>query len=57
MSGEICMLRILYDEIIEPIDPPGDPTLRWVLGIVAAGAAITAVVIVLLSKKKKKGGQ
>ncbi len=57
MRGEICMLRILYDEIIEPIDPPGDPTLWWVLGIVAAGAAITAVVIVLLSKKKKKGGQ
>ena len=49
-------MRILRDEIIEPIDPPTDPTLWLVLGIVAAVAAITAVVIVLLVKKKKKGG-
>lgn len=51
------MLRICFDEIIEPIDPPGDPTLWWILGIVAGVAAITAVVIVLLVKKKKKEGE
>jgi hypothetical protein len=46
-------MRIFGDEIIEPIAPPTDPMLWWILGIVAAVAAITAVVIVILIKRKK----
>ena len=46
-------MRVFGDEIIERIDPPTDPTLWWVLGIVACVAAVTVVLIVLLKKKKR----